>query len=244
MEKLSNLNNNSEEIIRNSINFENSLSKMGLTYGDVYYRLNEFGVTEFNDILTKSGKLIEGPGGKYMGRKDFQSSDNGLRTAEETRLDCNMGNIQELLFCFDNIDFMPNPKATNKNIDSDENITTKQLDLIHRPTGRQVEFKVCYSKLYGSNAYYNHRNGKFRKFLEDGNLMIIYFINLNKVAVISKKNLDKSVRIKEENIWKYNKYWDKITVWEGLMLKYTMMHGGNSEISDKISKIVKYEKSK
>ena len=231
---------------RNSIDFGFSLERKGLTYADVYYRLNGAGITDYNDILTSSGELIQGEDGKYIGRKSFQCSDSGLRTASETALDCEVGNIQERLFCLDNIDFKPNPKATNKDVKSDADITSKQLDLIHIPTNAQVEFKVCYSKLYpnGDVFYYRHRNGKFRKFLEDGNILIIYFINYDRVAVITKKNLDKSVKIKKENEYSKNKYWDVVTVWKGLTDPYKMMREGNSEISNKVSKIVKYEQNK
>lgn len=253
MEKFSDLTESFEKkgTVRNSVDFGKALEEKGFTYADVYYRLNGAGITEFNNILTKSGALIQGEGGTYKGNRSYHASDNGKRTPEETALDCAVGNIQERLFCMDNIDFKPNPKATNTSTDKDEDITTKELDLIHIPTGVQVEFKTSYSNLYGHKAYYNHRDSGFRKFMRDGNIMIIHFVKLEKVAVISKKYFEDpemgkdkgSVRIVDEHIYKENtgKYWDSITVWEGIMIDYKMMVKGNSAISNAVKNLVGYK---
>ena len=247
MEKLSDL---KKVTPRNSLDFEKVLNDKGFTYADVYYKLNGAGITEFNDILTKSGALVMGENGKYVGNRQFHSSDSGNRTPEEANLDCEVGNIQEKLFCLDNIDFKSNPKATNQNTKYDSDITTKELDLIHIPTGVQVEFKTSYSKLYGHNAYYSHRDSKFRKFMRSGKIMIIYFVKLNKVAVVYKKYFEDpemgkstgSVRMKSEHEFREgtNKYWDNISVWDGIMLDYNIMFKGNSAISDAVSKAVSW----
>ena len=250
MEKLSEI----KKTVRNSVDFGKALEEKGLSYADVYYRLNGAGITEFNNILTKSGALIQGEGGRYKGNKSFHAADGGNRTQEETELDCAVGNIQEKLFCMDNIDFKPNPKATNINSKSDSDITSKELDLIHIPTGEQVEFKTCYSKLYGRNndtAYYRHRDGGFKEFMRSGKIMIIYFVKLNKVAVISKKYFEDpengkpagSVRLKREKEFDKdtNKYWDTVTIWKGIMIDYDMMVRGNSEISKAVEKLVRYK---
>ncbi len=239
MDKLSNI-----DVPRNSLQFGEALEKKGLTYADVYYRLNSAGITEFNDILTQSGGLIKGEDGKYIGKRDFYAADSGLRTPEEVRLDCAVGNIQEALFCIDNPQFMPNPKATNKKLKYDTDITTRELDLIHRETGEQVEFKVSYSPLYGGyNAYYNHRGADFEKFMNEDKIMIIYFINLDKASVVSKMRLSRgSVKIKEHDVIKYNKHWDTVTVQKSIMEDYKMMRQGNHKLSEIVSNRVKYGK--
>jgi hypothetical protein len=249
MEKLSEI--EKKRVPRNSVDFEKSLEKKGLTYADVYYRLNGAGITEFNNVLTKSGVLVQDGSGKVVGRRMKHASDNGNRTPEETALDCEVGNIQERLFCLDNIDFRSNEKATNQNTKSDSDITTKELDLVHIPTGEQVEFKVSYSKLYKDVAYYHHRDSGFKEFMRSGKIMIIYFVNLDKVAVISKKYFEDpengkvhgSVKLKDEKVYskETKKYWDNITVWDGIMLDYDMMVRGNSAISDAVEKLVKYK---
>ena len=244
--------NEVKKTVRNSVDFGKALEEKRLTYADVYYRLNEAGVTEFNNILTKSGALIQAECGRYKGNRSYHAADGGNRTQEETELDCAVGNIQERLFCMDNIDFKPNPNATNINITSDSDITTDELDLIHIPTGEQVEFKTSYSKFYGRNndtAYYNHRDSGFREFMRSGKIMIIYFVKLNKVAVISKKYFEDpengkptgSVRLKRAREFKKdtNKYWDTVTVWNGIMIDYDMMVQGNSEISKAVEKLVR-----
>ena len=232
------------KISRNSEMFKEVLESRGMTYANVYYRLNQQGITRFNDILTKSGELVKGEDGRYLGSKDYHSSDKGLRTRAETELDCAVGSIQETLFCLDNIDFKSNPNATGAGLKQDSDISARELDLIHKPTGRQVEFKVSYSKLYGNDAYYHHRDSGLRDFLNAGNIMIIYFIKLGKVAVLTKKYVDRSVKFDKEHILRNNKYWDDIKVWKGLFMDYRMMGGGNFLISDKISNIVKNEMSK
>ena len=243
-----------KKTVRNSVDFGKVLEEKRLTYADVYERLNGAGITEFNNILTKSGALVQGEGGKYKGNKSYHAADGGNRTPEETELDCAVGNIQEKLFCMDNIDFKPNPNATNINSKSDSDITAKELDLIHIPTGEQVEFKTSYSKFYGRNndtAYYNHRDSGFKEFMRSGKIMIIYFVKLNKVAVISKKYFEDpengkptgSVRLKKEKEYskETKKYWDTVTVWKGIMMDYDMMVCGNSEISKAVEKLVRYK---
>ena len=240
MDRLSNVN-----VPRNALMFGEALEKKGLTYADVYYRLNTNGITEFNEILTKSGALVQGENGRYTGSRSFYAADSGLRTPEEVSLDCAVGNIQEALFCIDNIDFMRNPKATNVKTTNDYDITTKVLDLIHRPTGEPVEFKVSYSGLYGRNndyAFYNHRGADFEQFMEEGKIMIIYFIDIDKVAVVSKKFFGKSVKIKEHDVIKFNKHWDSVTVSKFAMDDYSMMKNGNHRLSEQISRRVKYGK--
>lgn len=239
MEKLSDFTEG--KAMRNSVAFEEVLKEKGFTYADVYYRLNQSGITEFNDLLTKEGFIVQGEDGRYLGSRNFHSSDNGLRSRDETRIDCEIGNVQETLFCLDNIDFVRNPKATSGGVNKDSEVTTKELDLIHKPTGAEVEFKVSYSKMYGNNAYYNHRDGKFKEFLDAGNILVVYFVQLDKAAVICKRNLDRgSVKVKEKDRVKYNKFWDSISVWSGLMVECDLMVRGNSAISNEVSKIIKY----
>lgn len=228
-----------DNTIRNSVLFGQSLKKMGFTYSDVYRRLKENGINEFDDVLTASGELIE-EDKEYRGERSIQCSDNGKRTQAQTDLDCDIGNIQEALFCIDNPQFMPNENATHHGVTSDSDVSATELDLIHIKTNKQVEFKTNYSNtVYGHNLYYRHRNGHFREFLENGGLMILNFINLGKAAVISKRNLGKSVKIKEEGKFDKltNKRWDVITIWDGILMDYRMMIEGNHEISDKISKL-------
>lgn len=167
-----------------------------------------------------------------------------------------IGNVQEEIFCLDNVDFQRNDNATDYNVKDDLEITTKNLDLIHIPTGVQVELKNPRGdKLYGNRgpkkAYYTHRDSGFRKFIREGNIMIINFMDIKKVVVVSKENFKDpkmgrpkgGVEIPErkEHIWDPNmkKYKDTITVTEDQLIDYDMMVNGNSEISDKISKIIK-----
>lgn len=250
MDKLSEIED--KKAVRNSVYFGQALEEKGLSYADVYYRLNGAGITEFNNVLTKSGALIQDEGGQYRGNRSFHASDNGKRSPEETNLDCEIGNIQETLFCMDNIDFKSNPKATNQNTKNDSDITTRELDLIHIPTGVQVEFKTSYSKMYRNNvAYYRHRDGKFKEFMRNGNIMIIYFVKLDKVAVISKKYFADPEMGKEKGAVKLvreheysertNKYWDTVSIWDGIMIDYKMMIRGNSAISKAVEKLVKYK---
>ena len=49
--------NEVKKTVRNSVDFGKALEEKRLTYADVYYRLNEAGVTEFNNILTNPEHL-------------------------------------------------------------------------------------------------------------------------------------------------------------------------------------------
>ena len=87
--------------------------------------------------------------------------------------------------------------------------------------------------------------------MRSGKIMIIYFVKLNKVAVISKKYFEDpengkptgSVRLKKEKEYskETKKYWDTVTVWKEIMMDYDMMVCGNSEISKAVEKLVRYK---
>lgn len=243
--------------IRNSKLFGDYLESIGKSYKDVYKLLNKHEITIYNDILTDSGELIENDKEEYRGERDYHSSDNGNRTAAEKDLDCNVGNIQEDVFCIENIEFKPNEKATNKNVQFDKDITTKSLDIIHRKTGVEVEFKVCYCKEINQRYHtltYRHRDGGFADFMRKGNIMIIYFPYFGKVAVFDKNRFKDNlipgskgaVKIIAENDYdeKTKKYWDKISIWydDSILIDYNMFKGGNKQISDKVERIYKYKK--
>ena len=86
--------------------------------------------------------------------------------------------------------------------------------------------------------------------------MIINFMGIKKVAVVSKENFKDpemgrpkgGVEIPKgkEHIWDtyIKKYKDIITVVEDQLIDYDMMVNGNSEISNKISKIIKNRETK
>ena len=250
------MNTSEKKNSHNYIIFDEALQKKGLSYKDVYYRLNGAGITEFNDIISPDGRLImPTESGQYLGERNYHAADNGERKQEEFVLDCKIGNVQEAIFCLDNVDFQRNENATDYNVKDDSEITTKNLDLIHIPTGVQVELKNPKGdKLYGYNgpkkAYYSHRDSGFRKFIREGNIMIINFMGIKKVAVVSKENFKDPEMGKpkggveipkgKEHIWDayIKKYKDTITVVEDQLIDYDMMVNGNSEISNKISKII------
>ena len=256
------MNTSEKKSNHNYIIFDEALKQKGLSYKDVYYRLNGAGITEFNDIISPDGRLImPTESEQYLGERDYHAADNGGRKQEEYVLDCKIGNVQEEIFCLDNVDFRRNDNATDYNVKDDSEITTKNLDLIHIPTGVQVELKNPKGdKLYGKwgpkKAYYTHRDSGFRKFIREGNIMIINFMGIKKVAVVSKENFKDpemgrpkgGVEIPEgkEHIWDPNmkKYKDTITVTEDQLIDYDMMVNGNSEISDKISKIIENRETK
>lgn len=236
-------------VFRNSVEFGKWLESNGLSYSKVYEGLNGNGISEFNNVLDKSGVLIGNGRKEYYGIVDIHCSDNGARTPEEKDLDCAVGNIQEALFCIDNPDFMRNQNATSISKNSkDSDITKKELDLIHRPTGAKVEFKFCYNnridEKYG-DVIYRHRDGGFADFLREGNIIIIYFANLGKVAVfdhsrlkdVEHGNMKGAVKIIGTNTDKYGKKWDSVAIWSGMLIDYHMFCVGNYEISKTVSKI-------
>lgn len=236
-----------KDVVRNSQLFRKWLEDEGLSYVDVYRCLNENGINDYNGVVSKSGELIEDADSNYTGQRDFHGCDNGLRAHAEKNIDCIVGNIQEELFCLDNRDFRPNKDATHFGIKNDRDITTKKLDLIHIPTGMEVEFKVNYSKKINENyntCIYRHRDAKFTEFMRNGGIMIIYFPYLNKVAVFDKRNFfdpemgvnKGSVRIIKKE-WDGGKLWDIVSVYSGLFMDYHMMKEGNVGISEKISRM-------
>lgn len=252
MEKLSNLTESTErKVSRNSELFDNALKSKGMSYADVYRILNEHGITDFNYIIDKDGNLIEQEDKGYLGDRDYHGSDNGERTHAQKELDCVVGNIQERLFCIDNIEFIPNPKATTGNVDTDKGITTKHLDLIHKPTGEEVELKNSFDDKINdkyNTVIYKHRDAHFAEFMRNGYIVIVNFPYLNKVAVFDYRNFkdpekgkDKgSVRvIVPDKIDEYGKHWDIVSIWSGLLIDYDMMKKGNYKISEKVSEIVK-----
>lgn len=233
-----------KKVVRNSELFDEYLKSRGMSYKDVYAHLNGYGITKYNDILNASGVLTEVEVDDYLGNRDYHSADNGARTPAQKRLDCEVGNIQETLFCIDNIQFETNDGATNKDVKVDSEITTKKLDLIHTPTNREVEFKTSYCREVDSvydTAIYRHRDGNFEKYINSGKIVIIYFPYLKKVAVIAKRNYGRSVNCISSKVDENGKLWDVISVWKGLFYDYDMMKFGNNKISEKVSNLVKYK---
>lgn len=249
MEKLSDF--TEEKVSRNSELFDKALKNKGMSYADVYRILNEHGITDFNYIIDKDGNLIEQEDKGYLGKRDYHGSDNGKRTHAQKELDCIVGNIQERLFCIDNIEFIPNPKATTGNVSSDNGITTNHLDLIHKPTGAEVELKNSFDDEINdkyNTVTYKHRDAHFAEFMRKGYIMIVNFPYLKKVAVFDYRNFkdpekgkDKgSVRvIVPDKVDKYGKHWDIVSIWSGLLIDYDMMKTGNHKISEKVSEIVR-----
>ena len=120
------MNTSEKKNSHNYIIFDEALQKKGLSYKDVYYRLNGAGITEFNDIISPDGKLImPTESGQYLGERNYHAADNGERKQEEFVLDCKIGNVQEEIFCLDNVDFRRNENATDYNVKDDSEITTK-----------------------------------------------------------------------------------------------------------------------
>ena len=52
------MNTSEKKSNHNYIIFDEALKQKGLSYKDVYYRLNGAGITEFNDIISPVGQLI------------------------------------------------------------------------------------------------------------------------------------------------------------------------------------------
>lgn len=245
-----------EKISRNSELFNEALKNKGMTYADVYRVLNCAGITDFNHIIDKNGNLIEQEDKGYIGKRDYHGSDNGHRTHAQKELDCVVGNIQERLFCIDNIDFIPNPDATSGGVNSDDGITTNHLDLIHKSTGVEVELKNSYCKEINSKyntVIYRHRDAKFMEFMRKGYIMIVNFPYLRKIAVFDYTNVKDEKNGKEKGSVKViihdkvddnGKHWDIVSIWSGLLIDYDMMRRGNSEISNKVSRIVKNRDAK
>ena len=239
-----------KKVQRNSEFFEDVLKGKGLTYADVYRILNCAGITKYNYILDKDGNFIEQENENYLGERSFHGADKGARTPFEYTVDCVVGNIQEELFCLDNIDFIPNNKATNASVKSDSDITTKRLDLIHKPTGIEVELKNSRCREINDKyetVKYRHRDAKFAEYMRKGHIMIVNFPYLKKVAVFDYRNFkdpDKgknkgSVKIMvPDYVDEYGKHWDIVSIWSHLLIDYDMLKGGNSAISDKVSYLV------
>lgn len=240
-----------KKISRNSEIFRDVLEGKGLTYADVYRILNCAGITKYNYILDKDGNFIEQENEKYLGKRSFHSADDGARTPFECTVDCVVGNIQEDLFCLDNRDFTPNSEATNINVKLDSGITTGKLDLIHKPTGVEVELKTSRCKEINeeyNTVIYRHRDAKFAEYLRKGHIMIVDFPYLKKVAVFDYRNFkDKEMGItkgsvkviKPDYVDNCGKHWDIVSIWSGLLIDYDMMKNGNYKISEKVSEIVK-----
>lgn len=236
-----------QKVPRNSVFFGKWLESVGKSYKDVYDYLNNNGITKYNDILSESGVLKETEYEGSVGSRFKHSCD--VRTPEQTTLDCNIGNIQEELFCIDNPDFKPNNNATHKGVMNDNQITTRKLDLIHIPTNTEVEFKVCYYhtlKDNYKNVIYSHRDGHFTDFMNSGKIIIIYFPYYNSAVIFDKSRYRESggtgaVKMLAENELSETtgKYVDKILIFKGLFKKYIMLEKMNSKyISGEVKNIV------
>lgn len=235
----------------NAKSFSNWLKSRGYTHKYVRERLNENGITTYNDIIGDDEFIEKNPNAGYLGYKDRYGCDRGNRTRSEKSLSCDVGDIQEHLFCIDNEDFKRNTKATGEWVEKDSDINSNSLDLIHIPTGAEVEFKTNYAdKMYGPNeiVYYNHRYGHFDEFMRKGNILMIYYVNLNRIAVFDYNSFKDpeygknygTVFVKTKNlVTQYGTICDNVQLDRTVMLDYEMMKRGNINISKKVSEIVR-----
>ena len=222
--------------------FTNAMKYKGYTCVDILKRLNDKNIYDFDKVITGSGFVIPEITKKLTSKEKHAV---GGREPGDAKLACIVGNIQETLFTLNNDEFERNDKATNINSDSD---ITKEEDLIFKPTKTKVEFKVSFCRLNNDKGRYNHRDGGFKRCMKSGQIMIIYFIYLDKVAVIDKSCLDNgTVQIEKENFKseKMGKVIDIIYIDQKLFIDYDLMSNKKySEISDRVSDMIKEKKDR
>lgn len=215
--------NESNNVYRNSIMFKKFVEDKGFTLLTVKKLLNKYGITKYDKYISDSGEWIEQDENEYLGSRDYHSSDNGLRTHAEKELDCTVGDIQGELFCIKSGGlFSMNDEATKSNT-SDSNIT-KKSDFIYNPLNMKVEFKTSPRTSYfyrngkiinninlKNIIYYQHRDGKFEDSLNKGEIYLLYFYNENKLILITKECLNKTVFISGTSR-KYGKLWTDVVI--------------------------------
>lgn len=230
------------EELNNAELFLYAMEKKGYTSTDILKRLNDHYIHDFDEVITSSGFVLPKIT-KDLTYKEKHAAGN--RDPRVAKLACIVGNIQETLFTINNNDFKGNVDATNIHSKSD---VTKEPDLIYKPTGTKVEFKVSYCNLNNNRGRYNHRDGGFKRCMKSGQIMIIYFIHLNKVAVIDKHCLDSgSVQIDKEHIWSDNmgKYIDIVYIDQKIFIDYDLVSDKKySEISDMVSELINEKKER
>ena len=233
---------NESKEYNNASLFTNAMKYKGYTCADVLKRLNDKNIHDFDTVITDSDFVLPEITKKLTSKEKHAV---GGRDPREAKLACIVGNIQEALFTLNNGEFERNAKATNINSDSD---ITKEEDLIFKPTKTKVEFKVSFCRLNNDKGRYNHRDGGFKRCMKSGQIMIIYFIYLDKVAVIDKSCLDNgTVQIDKENFKseKMGKVIDIIYIDQKLFIDYDLMSNKKySEISDRVSNMIKERKER
>ena len=233
-----------ESVSRNSDLFALALEEKGLSYNDVFNKLKEYALDEeFSDCLTPFG-LVKGEDGKYKSHKEYHMADFGKRTSGELKLDSKVGLMQKYLFLMNNKSFKWNPDAK------------AHKDVVRIPDflcdDARVMFRVNYNKVSGGTIKYPYRDSDFKYFLNDGNILIVYFIKENKVAVIGRSNCtkkdeegEKDSKITFEKIRSTTsgKLLDVITINESSLIDYDMFkEGDNPEIRDKVNSIANMNK--
>ena len=235
-----NLETINEDVSRNSDMFGRALEAKGLSYEDVFNRLKEYGLdSDFEDCLSKFG-LIKGEDGTYRSEKEFHAADFGQRTSGELRLDSRVGEIQKYLFLLNNKGFEWNPDYKNKKED-----IVKIPDFVVGKT--KVKFQVCFNTISGGTIKYVYRDSGFKYFLNEGNIMVIYYMKENKVSVIGRSNCvkkgeegDKEAQISVENMRSNTtgKFIDVISVKVGSLIDYDMFaDGDNPEIAERVKEV-------
>ena len=235
-----NLETINEDISRNSDMFTRALEEKGLTYEDIFNRLKEYGLdSDFEDCLSRFG-LIKGEDGTYKSEKEFHAADFGQRTPGELRLDSRVGEIQKYLFLLNNKGFEWNPDYKNKKED-----IVKVPDFVVDKT--KVKFQVCFNTISGGVIKYAYRDGGFKYFLNEGNVMVIYYIKENKVSVVGRSNCvkkgedgEKEAQISMEHMRSHTtgKFIDVISVKEESLIDYDMFKDGdNPEIAKKVKEV-------
>ena len=234
-----------EDVSRNSDMFGRALEAKGLSYGDVFNRLKEYGLdSDFKDCLSEFG-LIKGEDGTYRSEKEFHAADFGQRTSGELRLDSRIGEIQKCLFLLNNKGFEWNPDYKNKKED-----IVRIPDFVVGET--KVKFQVCFNTISGDTIKYVYRDGGFKYFLNEGNIMVIYYMKENKVSVIGRSNcmkngdegdMDSQISVENKKSSTTNKYIDVVSVKVGSLIDYDMFEDGdNPEIVQRVKEVAEMNK--
>jgi hypothetical protein len=229
------------DVPRNVELFEKALDEKGMSIVDVFNRLKEYGLdSDFEDCLSEFG-IIKGEDGTYKSDKEFHAADFGQRTSGELRLDSRIGDIQKYLFLLNNKGFEWNPDYKNKKED-----IVKIPDFIVGNT--KVKLQTCYNTISGGKIKYTYRDGGFKYFLNEGTIMVVYYIKENKVSVIGRSNCTKKgeegnndAQISFENIKsRTGKFIDIISVKEESLIDYDMFKDGdNPEIAEMVKDVAR-----
>lgn len=193
---------------------------------------------DFEDVI--SGLEIDRDDEGYKSSKEFHAADFGKRLPSELNLDSRVGMLQKYLFRLNNKQFKWNPAAKEKRED-----IIKVPDFLVDDTF--VKLCVSFSKISNDSIKFQYRDSGFKYFLNEGSVMVVYFIKEDKVAVIGRSNCskmnedeEKEAKITAEHIISKvtGKYIDVITVKVDSLIYYDMFKDGdNPEIVQKVKSI-------